>query len=250
MINFLTLLRGFFSLIIKIDKKIIRFINAPLFYLEQSECRKFSDCRLLAKLIYSQPPNSDRYLEYPWLLENIRITGGKILDVGSTASNMLYNFLPKEVQIYSIDLNSKNIESAAVKFSVGDIRKTNYEDNYFDVISCISTLEHIGVAGRYGSDDDPSGDLKAVKEMARILKPGGTILLTVPYGTRDVLPINKLYNKERINELFKDFFSVEIEYRKYFQKFHLWLTTNEVEAAKTDMIKDLWYAIAFIKVVT
>jgi transcription initiation factor TFIID subunit TAF12 len=71
----------------------------------------------------------------------------------------------------------------------------------------------------------------------------------VPYGTRDVLPINKLYNKERINELFKDFFSVEIEYRKYFQKFHLWLTTNEVEAAKTDMIKDLWYAIAFIKVV-
>jgi len=248
MTKFLTLVRGFFSLLIKIFKKLIELVNAPLFYFEQSECKKFDDCRLLAKVLYNQPPNSDRYLEYPWMLQNIKITSGRILDVGSTASNMLYKFLPKEVEINSIDLNDKHIESDSVKFSVGDIRKTNYEDNYFDVISCISTLEHIGVSGRYGSDEDSTGDLKAVREMGRILKPGGVMLITVPYGVKDVLPINKLYNKERINELFKDFSMVEIEYKKYFNQFHLWLTTDEAEAAKTDMIKDLWYAIAFIKV--
>jgi len=248
MVKFLTLLRGAFSLIAKMAKKVIEFINAPLFYLEQSECEKFSDCQLLAKVLYNQPPNSDRYLEYPWMLKNITITSGKILDVGSTASNMLYNFLSKTIEINSIDLNSKEIENDSIKFSVGDIRKTNYSDNYFDLISCISTLEHIGVSGRYGSDEDPNGDKKAVQEMARILKPGGTMLVTVPYGIKDVLPINKLYNKERIENLFKGFSSVEIEYRKYFKKFHLWLTTTEEEAAKTDMIKDSWYAIAFIKV--
>lgn len=248
MIKLLTLVRGFLSLIIKTSKKVIEFINAPLFYLEQDECEKFNDCKLLAKVLYSQPPNSDRYLEYPWLLENIKITSGRILDVGSTASNMLYNFLPKEVEINSIDLNTKPIESDSIKFTVGDIRKTNYEDNYFDLVSCISTLEHIGVSGRYGSDEDLEGDLKAVKEMSRIVKPGGTILITVPYGARDVLPINKLYNKERIGELFKGFSSVEIEYKKYFEQFHLWLATDEVEASKTDMIKDRWYAIAFVKV--
>ncbi len=248
MIKVLKLLRNLFYLTTKISKKVIEFINAPLFYLGQSECEKFNDCRLLAKVLYNQPPNSDRCLEYPWMFENIKITSGKILDVGSTASNMLYNFLPKEVEINSIDLNSKQIENNSIKFSIGDIRKTNYKNNYFDVISCISTLEHIGISGRYGSDEDPIGDLRAVKEMTRILKPGGTMLITVPYGIRDVLPINKLYNKKRINELFIDFSSIEIGYKKYFKQFNLWLTVNEIEAAKTDMIADLWYAIAFIKV--
>ena len=245
---FLNILIKFCYLVIKIFKHIIKFINAPLFYLEQRECEKFSDCKLLAKVLYQQPPNSDRYLEYPWMFENIKISSGRILDVGSTASNMLRDFLPKEIEINGIDLNSKEISDSSIKFSVGDIRKTNYEDNYFDVISCISTLEHIGVSGRYGSDEDHQGDLKAVKEMARIIKPDGTMLITVPYGINDVLPINKLYNKERINELFNGFSSIEIEYKKYFGKFNLWLTTDEVEAAKTDMMKDLWYAIAFIKV--
>ncbi|MBU1663623.1 class I SAM-dependent methyltransferase, partial [Patescibacteria group bacterium] len=244
---FLTLLRGFFSLMIKISKKIIQFINAPLFYLEQNECEKFNDCKLLAKVLYNQPPNSDRYLEYPWMLENIKIISGKILDVGSTASDMLYNFLPKEVEINSIDLNNKEIKNNAIKFSIGDIRQTIYPENNFDVITCISTLEHIGVAGRYNSDDDQNGDIKAMLEMKRILKPNGFLLITIPYGLRDVLPINKLYNKERLEILLKDFSSVTIEYKKYFKKFNLWLNTNEIEAAKTDMIKDQWYSIAFIK---
>ncbi|PJA10306.1 hypothetical protein COX68_00905, partial [Candidatus Falkowbacteria bacterium CG_4_10_14_0_2_um_filter_41_15] len=81
----------------------------------------------------------------------------------------------------------------------------------------------------------------------RILKSGGAALISVPYGIKDVLPINKLYNKGRINELLRDFSSMEIEYKKYSKKFNLWLTVDEAEAAKTDMIKDRWYAIAFIK---
>jgi SAM-dependent methyltransferase len=243
----LRFLRKVFNLTARLSKKAVCLINGPLFYLEKTECQTFSDCKLLAKVLYQQPPNSDRNLEYPWLLENIKISSGRILDVGSTASDLLYDFLPKTIEINSIDLNSKPIKNEAVKFSVGDIRQTAYADNYFDIVSCISTLEHIGVTGRYGSDYDEQGDLKAVMEMARILKPSGTLLVTVPYGSKDVLPLNKLYNKERIAGLFKGFSSVEVEYKKYFSRFQLWLSTTEAEAAKTDMINDLWYAIAFIK---
>ncbi|MBU0647429.1 DUF268 domain-containing protein, partial [Patescibacteria group bacterium] len=189
----------------------------------------------------------DRYQEYPWMLKNIKITSGKILDVGSTASNMLYDFLPKEVEINSIDLNPKEITNKNIRFSIGDIRQTIYPENNFDVITCISTLEHIGVAGRYNSDDDQNGDVKAMSEMKRILKPNGFLLITVPYGLRDVLPINKLYNKERLTKLLSDFSEVSIMYKKYQKKYGLWLTVNENEAAKTDMLTDSWYAIAFIK---
>ncbi|MBU0879217.1 MAG: class I SAM-dependent methyltransferase [Patescibacteria group bacterium] len=246
-ISFLKIIRKSTSFGIKICKKIAKFINIPIFYLERSECEKLKDCILLANLLEHQPPNSDRYQEYPWMLKNIKITSGKILDVGSTASNMLYDFLPKEVEINSIDLNPKEITNKNIRFSIGDIRQTIYPENNFDVITCISTLEHIGVAGRYNSDDDQNGDVKAMSEMKRILKPNGFLLITVPYGLRDVLPINKLYNKERLTKLLSDFSEVSIMYKKYQKKYGLWLTVNENEAAKTDMLTDSWYAIAFIK---
>jgi SAM-dependent methyltransferase len=243
----LDLFRKSLVVAVLVCRRLTKFINILSFYIGQDECKKLSDCVLLARLIERQPAGSDRNLEYPWMLENMMIKQGKILDVGSTASDLLYDFLPKEVELNSLDLNDKPIKNPGVKFTVGDIRKTIYPSDYFDIISCISTLEHIGVAGRYGSDDDPDGDIQAMEEMKRILAPDGIILLTVPYGIKDILPINKLYNKERFSRLFRDFSDRKVVYKKYFKKYGLWLTVDEEEAAKTDMIDDRWYAIAFVK---
>ena len=53
--------------------RILIYFNATKDYLDQSECEKYKNCILLHKLLAQQPPNSDRYLEYPWMLENIDI---------------------------------------------------------------------------------------------------------------------------------------------------------------------------------
>jgi len=68
---------------------------------------------------------------------------------------------------------------------------------------------------------------------------------TIQYGIRDVLPINKLYNKNRINVLTKDFRIIKEEYLKYNSKYSLWLNSSEQEAGKTDWLKDRWYSLAF-----
>lgn len=52
-----------------------------------------------------------------------------------------------------------------------DARCLTYEDNSFDRIAAISSIEHI--------PDD--GDSQAMKEIMRVLKPGGKAIITVPY---------------------------------------------------------------------
>jgi len=226
--------------------KIVYYFVVFKIYLTGEECEKFKDCLLLAKLRSRQPP-SDRYIEYPWLLENLNLTQGKLLDIGSTIGDLLYETLPREVEINCLNLNSKEFKNKQIKFKQGDIRKTDYPDNYFDLISCVSTLEHIGVRGRYHSDNDSAGDIKAMREMKRILRPGGNLLITTPYGAKDILPINKLYNKTRIADLFSGLEIVSQEFIKFNKNWHVWLKTTETDAAQTDMLKDGWYALCLIK---
>ncbi|MCK9368648.1 methyltransferase domain-containing protein [Candidatus Dojkabacteria bacterium] len=234
----------------KVSTKLTKLIEFPFQVLssqiKQNECQSLKDNILLWKLRYRAPVYFDRALEYPWAIKNITIQGGKLLDIGSTVSEMFSNLLPKTVEVYAINLTSpKNIQN--VKYVTGDIRATDFKDNLFDVITCISTLEHIGVEGRYKVKKDEFGDIKAMKEMLRILKPGGTLLLTVPYGAKDVLPINKLYNKERIDELSKGYVLESATYQKYDEKYSIWREISELEASKVNWLKEKWYALALIK---
>ena len=48
----------------------------------------------------------------------------------------------------------------------------HFPDNYFDAISCISTVEH--------AKND--GDIKTIKTIARILKKGARAVVTFPFS--------------------------------------------------------------------
>ena len=56
---------------------------------------------------------------------------------------------------------------------VGDVRTLSFLDEEFDVVYSISVLEHVY--------PDISGDIIAIREMSRVLKPGGRMVFTVPY---------------------------------------------------------------------
>jgi SAM-dependent methyltransferase len=69
-----------------------------------------------------------------------------------------------------------------------DLRDLPYRDALFDTIVSFSTLEHVGMDNRrYGSavpraaDPDAAVDV-VLRELRRVLAPGGRMLLTVPYG--------------------------------------------------------------------
>ena len=78
-----------------------------------------------------------------------------------------YHHKPKEIIGLNMVVESGKISDNSQLVN-GDIRKTEFPDNYFDYIYSLATFEHI-------FDLD-----KAMKEMHRILKPGG--LLYAKFG--------------------------------------------------------------------
>lgn len=59
-----------------------------------------------------------------------------------------------------------------LSFQVADARRLPFPDETFDHAYSISVIEHIG----------EDGDFQALAELARVVKPGGRIVITVPYA--------------------------------------------------------------------
>lgn len=64
----------------------------------------------------------------------------------------------------------------------GDVLSMAPPDEPYDLIACISSLEHLGL-GHYESDPlDPDGDMHLMALAARWLRPGGYLYADVPYN--------------------------------------------------------------------
>lgn len=118
---------------------------------------------------------------YSFVLENIafqNLTKKRILEIGCGRggfANFLAKKLPSSNKIFACDYSSSAIEIGRKKCGVNNIEwkqenimEISFPEASFDMVISCETIEHI---------TNPS---KAVKELYRILKPGGTLILTCP----------------------------------------------------------------------
>jgi SAM-dependent methyltransferase len=116
--------------------------------------------------------------------------GAAVLDVGHANSMMCHRdmvrSLPAPRNITGIDMAEPvfDVSRLYAESVRGDICDTEFPDETFDLVWCISSLEHIGMdnSGYGESRSDGATAERAIAEMARITRPGGSILVTVPYG--------------------------------------------------------------------
>lgn len=151
---------------------------------------------------------SERFLEYPFVVSHLpgKQGGVQVLDVGCSGSffpliisAMGYRVTACDIRPYEI---LTNLKFENFQFVRQDICKEPLQPQSFDVVTCISTLEHIGIGGRYGSVEQRDGDFRMVEALRRELKPGATALITVPYGIAEiVLPYHRIYDYSRVKEL-------------------------------------------------
>lgn len=100
-----------------------------------------------------------------------RSSGSAILDVGCGRADFLSMMASKGWKTTGLELDRRAISRAKKKgmdLRVGDLVSTHFPDGQFDAVTFYHVFEHVR---------DPIGTLK---ECARILKPGGLLLIAVP----------------------------------------------------------------------
>jgi SAM-dependent methyltransferase len=132
----------------------------------------------------------ERVVEYPWLLA--QGPRGRALDAGSTLNHahVLRPLLPQldSLEIVTLAPEPDAFPELGVAYRFADLRDLPYEDGSFDTVVSLSTVEHVGMDTRvYGADEPRSEDPRAesgraVRELRRVAAPGGTLLVSVPYG--------------------------------------------------------------------
>ncbi|AHB87955.1 hypothetical protein NK55_03035 [Thermosynechococcus sp. NK55a] len=109
----------------------------------------------------------------------------KHVDVGSRVDGFVAHVASfREIEV--IDVRPITAPVPGIVFKQADVM--NLPDsfhNYCDSLSCLHALEHFGL-GRYGDPIAPDGHLLGLKNMAKMLKPGGIFYLSAPVGRERV----------------------------------------------------------------
>lgn len=161
-----------FKIIFNLYTKLLNVILIPIFSLEP-------------KLFLPQDIN-ERSIEYSFLFEHLwKICPKEILDVGTGSTALPHVLANCGFKVIAIDEKGSYWDFSYFNRHYR-VKKDNILDSKinkkFDFISCISVLEHI-------ADKD-----KAIKEMFKLLKPNGHLMLTFPYNENSY--IKNVYNLE------------------------------------------------------
>lgn len=133
---------------------------------------------------------SERVVEVPWVLGKYR-DEARVLEVGYAFAEEHYLRGLTDLGIpflVGLDAASSPRPAEVLEFHQvrADLLQSCFRTNAFDLILCVSTIEHIGRDNtRYGLDQEhgePDPDHEAIRAMASWLAPGGRLLLTVPFG--------------------------------------------------------------------
>lgn len=188
---------------------------------------------------------SERILEHMFVHTRLPKPPARVLDLGCAESTNALEMASFGYDVVGVDMRNLPLEHPSLQVLRGDITQLPFDDESFDVVVSLSTIEHVGL-NWYGPTPTNGTDFDVAAEVNRLLKPGGTFLLTVPYGRPVVTPVHRVYDRGRLDELLSGFERVETAYGV--REGNAWsFTTDAARAEKADS-KDCVCAVALVVV--
>ena len=163
----------------------------------------------------------ERCIEYPWLLAHLRDKPEILLDAGSALNHDFLLEHPvlqrKVIHILTLAPESRCFWQKGISYLYEDLRNIPIRDDYYDTIVCISTLEHVGldntlfIQSEAYAEQRPDDFLVALLEMRRVLKPGGRLFITVPYGKYRNFGSFQQFDAQLVERIIAAFESARVE---------------------------------------
>jgi len=160
--------------------------------------------------------NAPDFLRVEKLLANIK-EGNKVLDIGCNDGGLGRLLQKRGCTVFGVDVVEELVEMAKCKgvlARVGQAEKLEFNNNTFDVVVMAEVMEHLF---------DP---LEALNEVARVLKPSGIFVGSVPHPD-GALGYNKkadyhnwVFDADYLIDMFADYFkNIVIDPTPYSERF-------------------------------
>jgi len=148
-----------------------RVLNRPLLSAEEWQHALASVKQLRLPPHEDGPKNWDALAALDAILSELPLSAA-VLDAGAAAYSPLlcWLYLYGYRDLHGINLIfDRPFAFGPIQYVPGDIERSPYGDACFDAVACLSVIEH-------GVDEDAF-----LKEMSRILKPGGLLIVSCDY---------------------------------------------------------------------
>lgn len=204
--------------------------------------------RAIYSRLRAREPNlvGDRDVEWSWICGHIPPGSGEALDFGNGGSFLGLAAAQRGYDVLAVDLEEIVWPYAHPRLRLvrGDILTLPIAERRFDLVLSCSTVEHVGLVGRYGvASGNVDGDLEAMARIRSLMKPGGVMLMTIPVGRDAVFaPLCRVYGETRLPALLRGF---DVEEQVYWVKDqrNLWQVADRASALAFEADARSWTAL-------
>ena len=113
--------------------------------------------------------------------------------------------------VTSLDVREPPFRMENEHFDIGQAQALPWETASVEFLTSMHSIEHFGLGG-YGDDQDTWGDNKAAAEMARVVKPGGELILTTTVtgnSSFTAYDVHRVYSADDLHDMLTDFEIIE-----------------------------------------
>lgn len=143
---------------------------------------------------------SERILESIFVHTRLPRPPARVLDLGCAESTNPVEMAGLDYRVVGVDLRPLALAHPNFAMARADVARLPFADGTFDVAVSLSTIEHVGLDW-YAESGGATTDERAVAEVARVLRPGGRLILTLPFGEDAQTPVQRIYGPTRLGKL-------------------------------------------------